>query len=135
MFHRMKFLGSSIDYMARKLKELSPLGKWIKAILDEQGKNQAWLATKIHVQPPQVSRIMSGESDTSLSTLNAIADALGKRRSEVYRVAGHFEPITTQDDQAEQILYETHDLTQIEKEEILAFIRMKKNLRKRNGHK
>lgn len=66
------------------------LGEWIKKCLSDLGKSQAWLASEVGVQPPQISRIISGESEATPDTLNAIADALRKPRIQAYRAAGHF---------------------------------------------
>jgi plasmid maintenance system antidote protein VapI len=132
MFHQMKFSRGNINYM---IENPTTLGEWIRVCLREMGKNQAWLAEKIGVQPPQVSRIISGSSETTPEILIAIADALGKSRTQVFRIAGYIEKVTKTDEEREQILYETQDLTPQEKQEILAFIRMKKNLRKKNGHR
>lgn len=82
--------------------ELTPLGKWIKDALDKSGRNQVWLAGKIGVQPPQVSRIMRGGSEATLDVLSAIADALGKPRIQAYRAAGHLDPIPEADEWVEE---------------------------------
>lgn len=116
MFHHMKYLRVNINFMTSNADRLSPLGKWIKAILDAKGKSQAWLAGEIHLKPPQVSRIMSGESEAPPRTLNAIADALGKKRIEVYRAAGHLEPITPKDDLDESLLFQANRLPEDERE-------------------
>lgn len=66
------------------------LGEWIKKCLSDLGKSQAWLAAEVGVQPPQISRIISGESEATPDVLNGIADALRKPRIQAYRAAGHF---------------------------------------------
>lgn len=47
------------------------------------------------------------------------------------RLAGLYPAAPNLDEDDEKIVYETQDLTHLEKEEVLAFIRMKKNLRKK----
>lgn len=96
--------------------ELTKLGKWIKATLDEKKKNQIWLAGKIGVQPPQMSRMMRGGTEVLTAHLNAIADALGKRRAEIYRAAGHIEPVTKKEDLDEGVLFHFHRLPLDEQE-------------------
>jgi transcriptional regulator with XRE-family HTH domain len=93
-----------------KEAELTPLGKWIKAALDDRRKNQAWLAEQVGVQPPQISRIMRGLSEALPDLLSAIADALGRPRIEIYRAAGHIEPATSADEVEERIMHALNKL-------------------------
>jgi transcriptional regulator with XRE-family HTH domain len=109
----MKYIGDNIDYMTGNT---TVLGQWIRENLKEKGRNQAWLAERISVQPPQVSRIISGESEATTDMLNAIADALGKPRIQIYRAAGHIEPATTQDELDEAILHHARRLPLDERE-------------------
>lgn len=135
MFHRMKFTNCRIGDMPQRSKTMSALGEWIRVHLERKGKNQKWLAEKIGVKPPQMSRIISGSSDTTPDILVAIADALGQRRSEIFRAAGYIETLTEEETQREQLIFETRDLTDEEKREVIAFIRMKKSLRENvNGN-
>lgn len=64
-------------------------GVWIKESLSELGKTQVWLANEVGLQPPQISRIISGYSEATPEILNRIADALHKPRIQAYRAAGH----------------------------------------------
>jgi hypothetical protein len=52
------------------------LGEWIRLGLEDINKSQVWLAEKIGVQPPQVSRIISGRSETSPDILSAIFNTI-----------------------------------------------------------
>lgn len=106
----MKYTTDNISFMADNRDELSDLGKWIKVGLDGIGKNQAWLAKRIGVQPPQVSRIMRGLSEATPDLLNKIADSLGKPRIQIYRAAGHIETATPQDELDERILHALNSL-------------------------
>lgn len=81
------------------------LGEWIRAGLKDANKNQVWLAEKIGVQPPQVSRIISGSSEPTADLLSAIADALGKPRLQAYRAAGFLDPQTEDDEWVEEMSY------------------------------
>lgn len=81
------------------------LGEWMRDGLRDIGKNQAWLAEKVGVQPPQISRIISGSSEATPDLLSAIADALGKPRIQAYRVAGFLEKLPEGDAWVEEMTY------------------------------
>jgi plasmid maintenance system antidote protein VapI len=97
-------MGVNIYYMK---SNVTPIGEWIRKGLKDIGKSQVWLAEKIGVQPPQVSRIISGASETTPDILSAIADALGKPREQVYRVAGYLDKKPQKDEWLEEM---THKL-------------------------
>lgn len=88
----------------------SPLGNWIRTGLKEIGQNQEWLAEKVGVRPPQISRIISGNSDASPDLLSAIADALGKPREQIFRVSGYLEKVPQHDEWVEEM---SHKITLI----------------------
>jgi transcriptional regulator with XRE-family HTH domain len=100
----MKYIAVNINFMAEKRDDLTPLGKWIKAALEDKRRNQAWLAEKVGVKPPQISRIMRGLSEAMPDLLDKIADHLGRPRVQIYRAAGHIEPVTEKDELEERIL-------------------------------
>ena len=81
----------------------SKLGDWIRQGLKDVNRNQVWLAEKIGVQPPQVSRIISGGSEATPDLLSAIADALGKPRAQAYRAAGYLNPEPVADEWVEEM--------------------------------
>lgn len=81
------------------------LGDWIRDGLKDLGRSQAWLAEKIGVQPPQVSRIISGASEPTPEILGAIADALGKPRVQAYRAAGYLNQEPEADEWTEEMLF------------------------------
>lgn len=110
---------------------VTTLGEWIRAGLKDAGKNQVWLAEKIGVQPPQVSRIISGVSEPTPDLLSSISDALGKPREQIYRAAGLLPPVAKVDEEMESILHEITKLPKDDQREVLAFIRIKNNLRKK----
>jgi transcriptional regulator with XRE-family HTH domain len=95
MFLQKKYLTGNLNYMANNL------GEWIKKGLSDLGKNQAWLAIQVGLQPPQISRIISGESEAMPDVLNKIADALHKPRIQAYRAAGHFGDATEEEEWVE----------------------------------
>lgn len=81
---------------------ITPLGEWIRTGLKNINKNQVWLAAKIGVKPPQVSRIISGNSEATPDLLSSIADALGKPREQAYRVAGYLDKVPKSDEWVEE---------------------------------
>ncbi|MGB8984141.1 MAG: helix-turn-helix domain-containing protein [Anaerolineales bacterium] len=84
---------------------MNQLGTWIRDSLNDLGRNQAWLAEKIGVQPPQVSRIISGSSEPTPELLGAIADALGKPRVQAYRAAGYLNQEPEPDEWVEEMAF------------------------------
>lgn len=86
------------------------LGNWIRAGLADIGKNQTWLADQIGVEPPQISRIISGSSEAKPDILNKIADALRKPREQAYKAAGHLSRTSVSDEWIDE---QVHKLSQI----------------------
>jgi len=87
------------------------LGKWIRLGLKDVNRNQVWLAEKVGVQPPQISRIISGASEATPDLLSSIADALGKPRIHAYRAAGYLDPQPPEDEWAEQTTHKLRKLS------------------------
>lgn len=110
-------------------------GEWLKVQLIEQDMTQSELAVRIGVQPPQVSRLISGEREATPETLIKIADALRMSRQQVFRAAGLLPPDPDANKMIEKILHEVQDMPEIDQQEVLAFIRMKNNLRKQRERK
>ena len=117
MFHRMKYITSNINFMAdKKDDQFTPLGLWIKSALEKKGKNQAWLAEQVGVQPPQITRIMKGQSETTPQLLGNIATKLSRTRSEIFRAAGFIESLTPEDAVDEGLLFQSRRLPLDERE-------------------
>lgn len=106
-------------------------GDWLKAVLDEKGISQAELARRIKVQPSQISHIISGERGTSPEGYLSIARALNLSPETVYRAAGLLPPKPEIDEQIEQIMHEVTQMDQQDQAEVLAYVRMKRNLREK----
>ena len=100
-------MAGNLNYMK---SNTSKLGEWIRSGLSDIGKNQVWLAEKIGVQPPHVSRIINGSSEATPDIMSAIADALGKPRIQAYRAAGFLDPQTEEDEWVEEM---SHKLKQL----------------------
>lgn len=110
-------------------------GSWLAVQLKLSGITQSELARRVGVQPPQISRIISGERPPTVDMLISISDALGRPRAEVFRVAGILPNAPKEEKLKEQIYHETQDLNEQDQQEVLAFIRMKNNLRQRQKRK
>lgn len=104
----MKFMDGNLYCMKSNTNKL---GTWIREGLSELGKNQAWLAEKIGVQAPQVSRIISGASEATPDLLSAIADALGKPRAQAYRAAGYLNQESPDDEWVEEMSFKLNKLS------------------------
>lgn len=72
-------------------------GEWLKVQLKERDMTQSELAAKIHVHPPQVSRLISGERVATSDILVRIADALRLPRETVLSAAGLLPPNPDED--------------------------------------
>jgi len=76
-------------------------GEWLKEQLKAQHITQSELAGKVGVQPPQISRIISGERGPTTDLLIKIGDALRIPRAVVFSAAGIM-PIALEDDEWDQ---------------------------------
>jgi transcriptional regulator with XRE-family HTH domain len=110
---------------------METLSEFLLEELRTRNMTQAELARKSHVTPAQISRIISGQRGAESETLNSIADALDIPPEQIFRIAGKMSAAVNIDEKAQQIAHEVRDLPVQDKEEVLAFIRMKKNLRKK----
>lgn len=135
----MQACDNALDDIMQSLNNKVDFATWLQDQLDERGWSQSELARRAGLGAEKRAMISSYLTRKRLrpdeDTLQAIAKGFGLPPEIVYRAAGIKLSKASFDETAEQILYETHDLTQAEKEEVLAFIRMKKNLREKNGHR
>lgn len=104
---------------------------WLQNELDERDLSPADLARLTRKDPGIFSRILGRKRNPDPETLNAISKALRIPPEQVFRAAGLLPAVRDLDEDAERIVYESQDLTPQEKEEVLAFIHLKKNLRKK----
>lgn len=135
----MKPTDSTLDDIMQSMNDRVDFATWLQNELDERGWSQSELARRAGLGAEKRAMISSYLTRKRLrpdeDTLQAIAKGFGLPPEIVYRAAGIKLSAAKIDEAAEQILYETHDLTEQEKEEVLAFIRMKKNLREKNAHR
>ena len=109
---------------------MNTFSDWLVIALEDKKWTQADLAREAEVSPTAISDIISGRRNVGKNTAKAIAKAFKLPPEQVFRVAGLLPPNAKVDEYTEQIVHETQDLTRREKEEVLAYIRMRKNLRK-----
>lgn len=103
--------------------------EWLQTELDRREWRPTELAKKSEISDGAISRFLRGERKPDPESLVSIAKAFRLPPEQVFRAAGMLPPSVQLDELTEQIIYDAHDLTRQEKEELLAFIRMKKNLR------
>jgi transcriptional regulator with XRE-family HTH domain len=104
---------------------------WLELRLEEQGISQAELARRAGVTRAAINSILTGARGPGVELCKGIARALKLPPEQVYRAAGLLPAAVKIDEDIEQILHEVEKLPKADKEEILAFIRMKNNLRKK----
>lgn len=73
-------------HKVRNEKVMSLFGKNVLRIRIEKGLTQEQLAEEAKISQVQVARIESGRLNTSISTVSAIADALGVQEGELFKV-------------------------------------------------
>jgi transcriptional regulator with XRE-family HTH domain len=112
----------------------SEFGEWLRKILIDKGISQTELANRLGLKPPQVSRIISGERGTKLEILDALSDILNVPPEIIYRVAGR--KTSTKFDKSyliEQIELEINDLSQIDQQDILEYVRLRRRIAEERG--
>ena len=75
--------------------------------------------------------IMPSATQSRIVLCLSIANALELPPESIFRKAGLLPPNPDVDEEIEQILHEVEKLPKSDQEEVLAFIRMKRNLRKK----
>lgn len=116
--------------------DMSKFSEWLFQELNERGVSQSQLARGTGLTRQAISYYLSDKSKRpDDAALKDIAKFFKLPIEKIYREAGILPPKSKEDQEKEEILYEIQDLTPEEKLEVLAFIRMKKNLRKKNGHR
>lgn len=108
-------------------------GKWLDILLDEKGWTPADLSRETGIDSAVISNIRNGKRGTGYDTATKIAHALKLPIERVYRASGLLPPSAETDEETEQIIYESSKLNPQDRAEVIAYIRMKQNLRKKNG--
>jgi transcriptional regulator with XRE-family HTH domain len=104
---------------------------WLEREMAERRMSPADLARATRKDQGVISRILSGERSPSPNTLSAIAHALRLPVETVLRAAGILPPVEDATELLEQIKADVADCTPEEQAEILAYIRMKRELREK----
>jgi transcriptional regulator with XRE-family HTH domain len=113
------------------MRNRQELATWLNRELESRGWTQSDLARFSGVHRAVISKIILGGTKPTPETMEAIARALKIPPEQVFRVAGLLPPAINVDEDMEKILHEASKLPKQDQEEVLAFIRMKNNLRKR----
>ena len=104
---------------------------WLEEQLKEQGISQAELARRADVTRGAINGILTGARGPGVDLAKGIAKALKLPPEQVLRAAGLLPPAVNIDEELEQIVHEAEKLSKQDQLEVLAFIRMKNNLRKK----
>lgn len=111
--------------------ETITFAEWLAHELAEREMSQVDLANKSGVTTAQISRILSNQRGAESKTIVAIAKALDIPAVQVFREIGILPPDPNIDKTMETMLHEIAKLPKDDQREVLAYIRMKNNLRKK----
>lgn len=103
---------------------------WLLKELNERNWTQADLHRASGLTTAAISKYFAGRIPDEVS-LKKIAHAFEMKPDVVFRAAGVLPPIATTDEEIEQIIFEASKLNPQDRAEVIAFIRMKQNLRKK----
>ncbi len=104
---------------------------WLKAQMQDRNWSQAGLARASGINKQTIHYYLTHSSKPPHAhVLAKIAYALGLPVEQVYRAAGFLPHPPHISETIEQILHEVEDLPERDRQEVLAFIRMEKKLRK-----
>lgn len=104
---------------------------WILEQLESRDWSQADLARRAGLSRTAISDVISGNANAGYALCMAVARALELPPENVLRKAELLPPNPDVDEEIEKILHEVEKLPKSDQEEVLAFIRMKRNLRKK----
>lgn len=108
---------------------------WLDSEVEEGRLTQSAISNTGLVSRSAVSLLFSRVTKSlSFEMCEAIAIATKLTLDEVYRKAGLLPPALIKNKDVQEIIDEVRTVPKQDADEILAFIRMKKNLRKKNGH-
>ena len=116
------------------VEKLSSFLNWLTLLMDEKDVTPADIARTGYVTDSAISLLFSGKTKSvSFDMCRAIAKATDTSLIIIYRMAGLLPPLNATQLELEEIAEEAGQLNPQDRMEALAFIRMKRNLRKRNG--
>ena len=100
---------------------------WLLNILQERKMSQSELARSARVSKGTISNLVHGTAGVGPDSLNAISRALKLPPEIVFRAAGILPPERASEEVIEEIIRLTSDLPESERNEILAYVRMRKD--------
>lgn len=109
----------------------SDFAAWLQNELESRKMKAADLARITRKDQGIFSRILGRKRQPDPETILSISHALRLPADMVFRAAGLLPRQPDLNEEAEQIMYEVAKLPKDDQEEVLAFIRMKNNLRKK----
>jgi transcriptional regulator with XRE-family HTH domain len=98
------------------------LGDTLKKVREAKGLSQKELAGLLDMPQPQYSRIESGKTDPSFTTISKIANALNISLSELFRADEIFDDVNTYDKTLIEKLQNLDSLNEDEKKSIYTLI-------------
>lgn len=98
------------------------LGDILKKVREAKGLSQKELAGLLEMPQPQYSRIESGKTDPSFTTLERIAKALGISLSDLFKADDIFKDVNTYDKTLMEKLKLIDDLDNTEKKSLYHII-------------
>lgn len=103
--------------------------QWVLAQLEDREWSRADLANRAGLSRTAISDVITGKANPGFKLCVAIGNALELPAESVFRVAGLLPENPDIDEDIELILHEVAKLPKRDQEEVLAFIRMKRELR------
>lgn len=105
---------------------------WLQAEMDEREWTQAELSRRAGIDRQLISMYITRKVTTpDKKSLSLIAGAFKLPVEQVYRAAHILPPPPNLNEEAEQIMHEVSKLPKQDQEDVLAYIRMRNNLRKK----
>jgi len=105
--------------------------QWILNQLENREWSRAELARRAGLSRTAISDVITGKANAGYTLCVSVANALELPQESTLRAAGLLPSDPDIDEEIEQILYDVAKLSKSDQEEVLAFIRMKNELRKK----
>jgi transcriptional regulator with XRE-family HTH domain len=99
---------------------------WLLNVLQERKISQAELARLAGISKGTISNLIHGTAGVGPDSLSAISHALKLPPEIVFRAAGILPPERASEEIIEEIIHLTSDLPESERNEVLAYVRMRK---------
>ena len=103
---------------------------WLRTEIKRTGRTQKEFSQIIGIEQPQLSKILSGSSNTSDEVLNKISIALGVPVEHVFRLAGKLPPAPILDQKIDEAVHLLNLLEPDDLEEIIQITRLKLDRKK-----